>query len=225
MKEEDITRHEINGQVYLFSKDLFEQAQKFMESQQKAMADYIFGGVGKDAGQPVFDTKILEALIKELKGDAVEYIAQQHKMTLAREYDWIGRAVKIIGIDDFNPYAAKTSRRYGKGIRTVDDQVKSESMDSLRHSIWNSKVDNLLAIEVSKFHGRYEDEKDAIDAKFKEEQEAITAKMVAHKLTNGDDLDVRKYPYTMDESAQMPFKNMGIMIPKGTNKFGIIRKK
>lgn len=225
MKEEDIGRYEVNGQVYVYHKGLHEMEQKFIDqqAQQKGLAG-MFGSIGKTAGQTVFDNKMIEARLKEIEGAAAEYIAQQHKMTLAREYDWIDRAIKIIGIDDFKPYAAKTSRRYGKGIRTVEDQVESESMDSLRHSMWNSKVNHLLAIERSKFHDRYEDEKEAIDAQFTEEQEAITAKMVAHKLTNGDDLDVRRYPST-DESAQMPFKHMGIMIPKGINKFGIIRKK
>lgn len=207
MKEEDIGRYEVNGQVYVYHKGLHEMEQKFIDqqAQQKGLA----GMLGSKGW---------------IDGEAAEYIAQQHNMTLARERDWIDRTIKIIGIYDFKPYAAKTSRRYGKGIRTVEDQVKSESMDSLRHSMWNSRVDHLLAIEVSKFHGRYEVEKESIDAQFTEEQEAITAKMVAHKLTNGDDLDVRRYPST-DESAQMPFKHMGIMIPKGINKFGIIRKK
>lgn len=205
MKEEDIIRYEINGQVYLLSKDLFDQEQKFIESQQKAMADYIFGGVSKYTGQHVFDIEKLEARLKEIQGDAVEYIAQQHGMSLAREYDWIGGAIKLIGIEDYKPYAPTKSRS------------GDANMDALKHRLWNSKVDHMLAIEVSKFHGRYEDEKDAIDAKFKEEQEAITAQMVAHKLTNGD-----------DQSVLDQYSKTGILMkdmPGGINKFGILRKK
>lgn len=200
MKEEDIIRYEINGQVYLLSKDLFEQEQKFIESQQKAMADYIFGGVSKDAGQ---------------QGDAVEYIAQQHNMSLAREYDWIERAINTVTMNGFHPLHGTTT--VGK-MEAYKMGFNESSMQRLKHDMWNSKVNHLLAIERSKFHDRYEDEKEAIDAQFTEEQEAITAKMVALKLTDGDDYITIVCP------EDQPFKNGGILLPNGKSKQWVIRK-
>lgn len=191
MEEEEF---KVNGELKSFYKDV--ELWDALQKEQKRSGQGIARG---------YDKLPPDELIKRRKERVIEDVAKANKFTLAREYQWVEDAINKIGLRDSE----------------VLTTISTFEFDSLKGKMWLSKINHCLALEKAKFHGRLEDHKEAIDAKFTEEQDQITAKMVAHKLLEGDvPVDI-----SMDEAGKLPFKNMGIIIPAGRpRKFVIIKK-
>lgn len=207
MEEEEF---KVNGDLKAFYKDV--ELWDALQKEQKRSGQGIARG---------YDKLPPDESIKRRKEMVIEDVAKANKFTLAREYQWVEDAINKIGLRDSE-------------VLTTISAFEFE-FDSLKEKMWLSKINHCLALEKAKFHGRLEDQKESIDAKFTEEQEQITAKMVAHKLLEGDDhrislqfggpTDPQKIISILNETgafiqSQMPFKNMGIFIPQGTTKKG-----
>lgn len=128
-------------------------------------------------------TKKIEKMFKDvdlLKNSAIENICTRNQITSSRERKWAEWAVIRIGFSDYKVPDYTPFRR-------------------LRLTLWESKADHFISVQRALHHNNFKLAKE-LDEKYRLEHEELTAKIMAHVLIHGNEVE----DYVLSNGSQLP---------------------